>query len=169
MAAALPFWTVPVVSAFVLGSYLAAEALRLRGRSFFPVTTVTSLCSRPSEADSPAFGPVALAFGFVCCFAAFDAETARAAIIVACVADSMAGVFGKAAGSHRIPYSPRKTLEGSAAGLVLALPFGLLCLGLGRGAIAAAAASVIESLPFGDLDNLLTPLGVGCLLTALGA
>ena len=168
VAAELPVWAVIVVSLCVLSAYLISEAARVRGRSFAPVTTITNLCSRPQEADNPAFGPVALTFGFVCCFIIFAPPIARAAIILSCVADSAAGILGMSFGRHRMLHSPRKTLEGSAGGFICSLPFGFLCVGLSRGAIAAATAAIIESFPLGDFDNLLIPIGTGCVLTLLG-
>ena len=117
--------------------------------------------------SKPAFGPVALVFGFVCAFAVFSPNIARAVIVVSCIADSAAGLLGKAIGRHRIPYSPRKTLEGTAAGFISSLTFALLCLDPVSALAAAATASLIESLPFGDLDNLVMPLGTGCVLTMI--
>jgi len=169
IAAMLSLDVVVAGSVLVLTVYLVSEALRVRGRSLAPVTTITNLCSRSSEETRPAFGPVALAFGFVCCFLVFPPAIARSAFIVACVADSAAGLLGRMFGRHCIPYSTRKTVEGSLAGFLCAAPVGMLCLGPTHGLIAALASTAIESLPPRDLDNLLIPLGTGCVLFLLGA
>jgi len=169
VAARLPPWVVVVVSAAVVLVYVISEALRVRGRGLPPVTIITDLCSRPGEEMRPAFGPVALAFGFVCSFLLFPPAIARSAFIIACISDSAAGLFGRTFGRRHIPYSRRKTLEGSVAGLACAAPVGMLCLGPAHGIIAAAVSTVIESLPIRDLDNLLMPLATGCVLVLLGA
>ncbi|MEW6357526.1 MAG: phosphatidate cytidylyltransferase [Planctomycetota bacterium] len=169
VAAMLPLWVVAAVSAVVVMVYIFSEALRARGRRLPPITTITNLCSRPSEAKHPAFGPMALAFGFVCSFILFPPAIARSAFIVTCVSDSAAGLFGRFYGRRPIPFSQRKTVEGSLAALVCAAPVGMLYLGPIHGIIAAVTSAVIESLPMRDLDNLLMPLGTGCVLVLLGA
>jgi len=164
-AAWLPLWLVVSGSAAVVLLYLAGEARRMRGRTLPPITTVTELCSRREESRRPALGPVALAFGFVGAFVVFTPEIARAAFVISCIADSVAALVGQRIGRHAIPFSRKKTCEGSVGGFVCALPFGLVCTGPWRALAATAAVAVAEMLPLGDLDNLLLPFVAGCVLT----
>jgi dolichol kinase len=78
-----------------------------------------------------------------------------AGIVTLAAGDSAATIFG-VIGHRRLPYNRRKTWEGSIAFFVFSLP---ACLFVGWiGAVLAALASIVESLPAPVDDNLLVPL-----------
>jgi phytol kinase len=95
------------------------------------------------------------------------------ALMLLCGGDGLADIIGKRLGAVRLPWSPQKSLAGSAAmfagGLIFAV--GIIALYLASGAfegslmdylpaltIIAMVGAVIESFPFNDIDNLTVPL-----------
>jgi phytol kinase len=95
------------------------------------------------------------------------------ALMILCGGDGLADIAGKFIGGVKIPWSPKKTLAGSLTmflgGLILStlglwvfisnnyfqspitdylLPIGLISL----------AATLVESLPFKDVDNITVPI-----------
>jgi len=90
------------------------------------------------------------------------------AILVLALGDSMSTLAGKKLGRRRLPYNPRKSIEGSALGTLYAF-LGVLAyltlyhgLGVQEAALLAAAAAVAgmlaESLPLSVDDNFVIPL-----------
>lgn len=95
------------------------------------------------------------------------------ALMLLCGGDAMADIMGKKIVSNRIPWSPRKTLAGSiamfATGWLLTVivlliyvstgiferPFVSLLFPL---TMVTLGGTVIESLPFPDIDNITVPL-----------
>jgi phytol kinase len=98
-----------------------------------------------------------------------DSPTGVTALMIMCGGDGIADLVGRRFGSKKLAYSPEKTLAGSASvffggwflsAFVLAIfvqtgvfdvPFGAFPLPL---TIIALASTLVESLPFRDLDNL---------------
>jgi phytol kinase len=100
------------------------------------------------------------------------------ALMVLCAGDGLADVIGtRAAGSPALPWSGRKTWLGSLAmllggwamsALILWIfnTTGFLALGgsrlfLGSG-LVSFVSTVVESLPYSDIDNLTVPLAAIC-------
>jgi dolichol kinase len=80
-----------------------------------------------------------------------------AGVVILAAGDSAATIFG-ILGRHRLPYNRKKTWEGSIAFFVFSLP---ACLFVGWiGAVLAAIAAFVESLPTPIDDNLLVPVSV---------
>jgi len=163
----LPTWAVVLVSSGVIALYCLSEALRLRGRSIPLMTFVTRHCVRQRESKSPALGPIYLAFGFMLCFVLFDARAAAAAIVIACVVDSAAGLIGTVAGKHPLPFSPSKTIEGLSGGIIAGILVALLLVPPAQAVAVGIAAGIAESLPLGDADNIVLPVASAWLLTWL--
>ncbi|WP_456481982.1 diacylglycerol/polyprenol kinase family protein [Methanopyrus sp.] len=86
-------------------------------------------------------------------------------IIVLSVGDSASTIVGKAVGCTPIPYSPRKTVEGSLAGFITAALASLMWTGDAVvSVLAAGVGMLVESLPTPN-DNVTIPVAVS---TALG-
>lgn len=88
---------------------------------------------------------------------------ALSAVFVLAVSDS-AATFAGTYGTHHLPYNRKKTIEGSCAFFISALP--VYFIGGPAALLMAALAAIIESLPIGLDDNLLIPWA-GVLLAAL--
>jgi phytol kinase len=120
-------------------------------------------------------GPLYYGLVFVACTLLFWRTEVPGAIalMVLCGGDGLADLVGRRYGRARLPFSPGKSWAGSAAmlagGFLLAwalvalfqaegylLPGASVSFVLPRLALACAAATVVEALPFPDIDNLTT-------------
>jgi len=94
------------------------------------------------------------------------------ALMLLCGGDGLADIIGKRVKSARLPWSPQKSWAGSAAMFAGGWFFSLLVLAAFQWAgslpgtvmdylapvtLIAAAGTLVESLPFSDLDNLTVP------------
>ncbi len=129
-------------------------------------------------------GPLLYGLVFVALTVLFGRTSPRAvaALMMLCGGDGLAELAGRAWGRRKLPWSRRKSWMGSAAFFVGGVALTLLVsavytrLGLWPGPWraywaptlgVAAAATVAESLPWPEIDNLVVPLaayGVGLLL-----
>lgn len=95
------------------------------------------------------------------------------ALMMLCGGDGLADVIGKRGAKYKLPWSQRKTWVGSAAMLLGAWVFAVGVVWIYRAAgyflgsattllmgisIISVAATIVESLPFQDIDNLTVPL-----------
>ena len=102
-----------------------------------------------------------------------DSPIGIVALMLLCGGDGLADILGKRMGGARLPWSANKSWAGSAAmfmgGWVFAL--GVLALYVSAGIFAgpfirfllpvtviAFAGTVVESLPFADIDNITVPV-----------
>lgn len=101
-----------------------------------------------------------------------DRPIGMVALMMLSGGDGLADILGKRIPSPRLPWSPRKSLAGSAAMFIggWLFAFAIMCFfhsigifteSLGKYAVGiaaiAAAATLIESLPVKDIDNLTVP------------
>lgn len=120
-------------------------------------------------------GPLFYGIGFVVLTIAFwrYSPIGMVALMVLCGGDGMADIVGKSVGGVRLPWSPRKTLVGSLTMLVGGFFFAVLVvwafvrqgyfstpiqgylLPIG---VIALVTTIIESLPYADIDNITIPL-----------
>lgn len=120
-------------------------------------------------------GPMFYGLVFVACTVGFwrTSPVGILALMIMCGGDGLADIVGRRWGSIRLPYSAGKSWLGSAAmflgGLILSLVMVWVFDRLGlfqpslewpsamwRIAAVAFAATVVESLPLADVDNLTT-------------
>lgn len=120
-------------------------------------------------------GPLFYGIVFVICTLIFwrESPVGITALMLMCGGDGLADVIGRRWGVIKLPLSDRKSWAGSAAmflgGLVFALGFvalfnwlGVLSpqLEMGRTTLVitliAFAATIVEALPFRDIDNITT-------------
>lgn len=104
------------------------------------------------------------------------------ALMLLCGGDGLADIVGKRVNGNRLPWSPHKSWAGSAAMFAGGWIFSMLVLTVFQLAgqlpgtvggylvpvtLITLAGTVVESLPFSDLDNLTVPavaVGLGHLL-----
>ena len=120
-------------------------------------------------------GPLFYGIVFVVCTLLFwrQSPIGIMALMLMCGGDGLADVIGRRWGSAKLPFSNRKSWVGSAAmfvgGLVFSLSFVALFNYLGvlapplemrraslMIALIALAATIVEALPFRDVDNITT-------------
>ncbi len=103
----------------------------------------------------------------------YDSPIGISALMMLCGGDGLADVIGKRFPSRALRWSPRKTWLGTAAMFLAGWAFSLAVLAVFVSAgkiaggfsalilpvtIVALAATVIESLPMKDIDNITVPL-----------
>jgi dolichol kinase len=97
----------------------------------------------------------------------FSPPIAYASILVFALGDAAAASIGKNLGKVRIPYNPKKTVEGSfaffAVSVFAAMPF----VPTHYAIIVAALAAFVESLPLRFNDNFTVPIATGLIFHAL--
>lgn len=94
-------------------------------------------------------------------------------LMILCGGDGLADIVGKRVGRYPLPWSPNKTFSGSLTMLLGGFTLAVLILWIfiGQGyfslrikdyllpiGLIALATTLIESLPFKDIDNLTVPL-----------
>jgi len=124
-------------------------------------------------------GPLYYGLVFIVCTIVFWRQSPAGilALMMMCGGDGLADIVGRRWGRHKLPLNPEKSWAGSMAmfgasvlggwvalWLFSALGYVQLQVSLGQAAIAtvliAAAATVVEALPYQDIDNLTLPLVV---------
>lgn len=120
-------------------------------------------------------GPLLYGIVFVLLTIVFwrNSPTGIVALMILCGGDGLADVVGKHVGGIRLPWSPKKTLIGSVAMLLggFCLSLFVLWVYISQGyfiapitdyilpvGLIALATTLVESLPFSDIDNLTVPL-----------
>ena len=162
-----PTLTLSVLAAGTM-FYSYAELLRLTGRPVFLVSPVTAIASREGDKGHFVLGPVTLGLGAMIALMLYPEPAAAIAIYALAFGDGLSSLVGKAFGRVRMPLTGGKTVVGSAtcfaAVFVVALAFTDDVL---SSAIIAGAATILEVLPTGDLDNILVPVGTGFVASQL--
>jgi dolichol kinase len=147
--------------------YTSAEYYRLEGRSIAVITAVTVVASRSRDRGKFVVGPVTLGIGAMMALLLYPANAAFLAIYALAFGDGLASLVGRAFGT--INMLPGASLEGSLACFVAVFTASYAVTGNMLHAIALGVfATLLEALPTDDLDNILLPVGVGLLATALG-
>jgi phytol kinase len=123
-------------------------------------------------------GPLYYGVAFIVCTVLFwrNSPIGILALMLMCGGDGLADIVGRRLGKHKLPFSPQKSWAGSTAMFLGSFGFGLGFLTLFNhlghfqpsldlvnttGAVAAIAfvATLVEALPFPDIDNI-TLVGV---------
>ena len=149
------------------GLYCLSEYLRLHGISFPAFGPVTRGTLREPERRRFAIAPLTLAGGVLFSLA-FPHPIPFVAVGIVAFGDSIAGIVGQFFGRHPLFHSPKKSFEGTATSVIVSFGVALVLLPLPESLLIAVTASVVESLPLGDWDNLTVPASVALLCLALG-
>lgn len=118
-------------------------------------------------------GPLYYGIAFVVCTVLFwrNSPVGILALMLMCGGDGLADIVGRWFGHRKLPFNPNKSWAGSAAMLLGSFVFGLVfvllfnqlgyfqpALSLAHTSIAMAAialvATIVEALPFQDIDNI---------------
>ena len=126
------------------------------------------IAARPRDRGKLVMGPVTLALGAMLSLLLYPEPSASLAVYALAFGDGLASIVGMTVRGPRLPFAKGKTLSGSLACFLAVF---LISLHFSGNAPVAAAlgftATFLESLPTGDLDNILIPIGVGTLATSL--
>jgi len=142
--------------------YTCMESLRFLGFSPPLFSAVASAAMRKRERESFALGPVTLGLGALLTLILFPPQPAAAAIYVLAFGDSTSGLYGRFLGRIRPAFLQGKSLEGSLVCFSVSFLAGFLVFGEWQTALAVSlAATIVDALPLGDLDNILIPLAAG--------
>jgi len=183
---ALLVWGRPIV--WVLGPLavlaVALDVARQRVPAVRePLLRIFGFLMRPEEIPPPG-GPLVLNGAVWMCVAAavcgllFPPALAAAALAMQMIGDAAAAIVGRRLGRTRWP-GQRKTVEGTAAFFVTALLTGwalahlpidglAAALPLGRLALGAAVAAVVETLPVPPNDNLRVSVAAAAAMLLVG-
>ncbi|EKD41159.1 MAG: hypothetical protein ACD_73C00820G0005 [uncultured bacterium] len=140
--------------------YLILEVLKLNNKSIFLNHWIAFL-HRDEEKSKWAPAPLYLALGVMGCLYFFPWNVSFIAIYCAGICDIMAALCGKKWGVTHIPFSERKTIVGTGAFFLTALPVCFYFLPPSKAITTAMLGAFLESLPLKDWDNLTVPLIVG--------
>lgn len=120
-------------------------------------------------------GPLFYGLAFVILTVLFwrNSPIGMVALMILCGGDGLADILGKRIKSSRLPWSPRKSVAGSMTMLLGGFAFAILIVWvfvwqgyfkqsigqlIGPIALIALITTLIESLPFPDIDNITIPL-----------
>ncbi len=148
--------------------YSWTEAMRLSGYRIPVVTEVTHRASRGKDIEGMVLGPITLAIGAMLALMLYPDPVSTIAIYALAFGDGFASLVGRMWGSISLPVNGKKTFEGSFACFTAVF---LVTLRYFDNPVEAAAialaAALIESLPLGDMDNVVLPFGVGMMAELL--
>jgi len=144
--------------------YTWAEVQRVQGKPVAVISLLTTAASRTRDKGGVVFGPITLGIGSMLALLLYPQPAAAMAIYALAFGDGLSGLLGKLFGNTEIPHTGGKTLTGSFAcyASVLLVALGILP-NLQSALTVAAAATLLEMLPTGDMDNIILPVGTGLI------
>jgi len=147
------------LAAVLAAGLLLSELVLMKVRVPF-IYEILEVCDRDYHIRiRPGFGPLRFTLGALVTTVIFSERTASASLLLLTFVDAAAAVVGMNFGKTRIPWSSRKTFEGSAAGFVAGTIVASAVLPFRIAAIAAAVAAFVESFDFDD--NVTLPVSAG--------
>lgn len=163
--------------------YLAISYIILKER--LPPSFSTFLCrwGRPGKQNIPIKGTILLLCGIIISLLLFPQEIVYASIAVVGFGDSVATIAGVTLGRHKLPYSEKKTVEGTLAGIAAAFFASMFFVTPIQAFVGSAGGMLLESVV--DLqtirelnsqavfrfflnDNFLIPVFSGLLMFIIG-
>jgi dolichol kinase len=142
--------------------YLVHESYAQDGGSIPLITPAIQKAKRLSERKI-AQSPFLMGTGVLITVLIFPLMPAAAGLMQLAFADMAAALVGILWGRHKLPHSPQKSWEGTAAFFVMALVLMGLFYPIPVSILLALVGAVIESLPYKDWDNLFIPVGVAAI------
>jgi len=151
-----------LVSGFFLSNHLkAGNHIPLVSRFLFACEREYHLLVRPG------LGPLQFTLGSLLALLLFGPWISFLSVLVLTFGDSFSTLVGIFFGKNPLPWSKKKTFEGTLACFIASFLVSFLFLPLSLSLAVALAASLIESLSTRFDDNILIPLAVGGLLWLL--
>ena len=165
---ALPLmFSAAILSALLVSGFLLSHYLK--GGNHIPVISrFLHACEREYQLIvRPGLGPLQFTLGSLLALLLFGPWIAFLSVLVLTFGDSFSTLVGVFFGKNPLPWSKKKTFEGSLACFAASFFVSSLFLPLTLSVIIAFSASLIESLSTRFDDNILIPLAVGGLLWLL--
>lgn len=146
--------------------YSCLEFLRISGASTPVISPLTALASRSRDHGHFVLGPVTLGIGAILALVLYPPPASSLAIYALAFGDSAASLVGKSMGRLRPAFLHGKSIEGSIA--CFASVYIIASLSGYRYSAACSAAitaTIVETLPLNDFDNIAIPLAVGMIVS----
>jgi len=149
-----------VLSLVIVASivYCSSEFLRLKGKSFPLINSLTLKAARNEEVKGFIIKPIYYAIGIALALILFPSEIGNAAITFLTIGDSLAGLSGATVGKTPIQYNKNKTVEGTLIGFSVAFFITIFLSPIKLALIGVFAGALIESCNKFMEDNLFIPL-----------
>jgi phytol kinase len=144
--------------------YIIIETLRINETTIPFISQITEIVHREDEKERFIIAPITLGLGALISLILFPLPVAQLAIFSIAFGDSAASIAGQNIPSSPIPYNKNKTIAGSVACFIMVFICTIRITGnLITAIITAFASSFIESLSTGQLENIILPVGTGCI------
>ncbi len=155
-----------IVILAILFSGLLLSELSLRKVELPAVCELLHVCGRDRYLKArPGKGALRFTLGALITRGLFPTKTAVASFLLLTFVDSASALVGSHFGVLGIPWSKRKSIEGSLAGFLVGIAVAAAILPLKTALAAAATAAFVESF---DMDDSVTvPLAVGTVVSLL--
>lgn len=173
LGGAFPFlarWNRLFTLLFLLGImilYFLSELIRHMGLSFTPFAHITRRSQRHTEKKRIIMGPIFLGIGIALTILCFPFSIYLPSIFVVSISDSLAALIGQKYGRAHILGMKNRTIEGSTAFFLSSFIIFSLTLPLRIALPATLLATLLELIPFYDLDNIIIPFGTALFLHLL--
>ena len=167
---------------FLLIFYVVVSLIILSNK--LPPSLSAFICKwgRPSKQTIPLKGTILLFCGIIVSFLLFPEKIVYASIAIVAFGDSIATAVGVLIGTHKLPYSDKKTVEGTLSGIIAAFLAASFFVSPFQALIGAVGGMLLESVvdlqiitevnsqivfKFFLNDNFLIPVFSGLLMFLL--
>jgi dolichol kinase len=155
----------------------------LKKAKYQPVCDMIHRWGRKRENYLPLKATLLINTGILISYFLFPVNILCAAIAITALDDGIATVAGEKFGKHNLPYSERKTYEGTMAGTIAAFASTVIFVSPVQALFGSVGALFIESVIGRDLrtgssinsfinliknDNLVLPIASGFIMLAMG-
>lgn len=167
----------------LIAFYVLMSAIIVENK--LPLFLSNFLCrwGRPAKQHVPLQGTILLLIGITLSFLLFPENVIYASIAIVAFGDSIATAGGVLFGNHKLPYSKKKTVEGTVSGTIAAFFAASFFVTPLQALVGSAGGMLLESfldsktisevnsqtlLRFFFNDNLLIPIFSGLLMFVIG-
>lgn len=158
----IAFWPVMGLLCAALILYTLSEVLRLKGINIPIISKITVTAARKRDEGRFVLGPVTLVTGVLLTALVFGPTSCTyCGIYALAFGDGLASLVGKVFGTHKIPGTRGKSVEGSLACFIAIFTATLVLVpntSWKSSLVLALAGTLTEVLPLKDFDNVLIPL-----------
>lgn len=159
------YWAI-VLSGWAVGALIAVEHIRKKPKGHFQQVVKIWFNPATREGEATFYASIAFAAGLFGLLLYLEPPFVCVGMMAVMVGDTAAYIIGKKYGRHKWWYSRKKSIEGTAAGIVAAsgcsLPVVLLSpISFLAVLIGLSSAMLLESLPISNADNAILPLSCG--------
>lgn len=172
-----------IILLLLLAFYMLMSAVIVMNK--LPLSLSTFLCrwGRPSKQNVPLKGTILLLCGIIFSFILFPEEIIYASIAIVAFGDSIATAVGVLIGNHKLPYSKKKTVEGTLFGTIAAFLASSFFVNPVQALVGSIGGMLLESVVDSQMiqkfnsqtiikfflnDNFLIPVFSGLLMFVIG-